>query len=84
MGTSQSVRTLRPVEEAIRTEIAGLKSGDVITAEQLARRLDLDETQVCIWLDLLVDEGRLIPEHHIVSEVEGAKPVIRYRVPLYR
>jgi hypothetical protein len=72
------------VEESIRAAVAQLKTGDVITAEQLARQLDLDESQVGVWLDLLADEGRLIPEHHVLAEAAGAAPIVRYRVPLYR
>jgi hypothetical protein len=71
------------VEEAIRAAVAGLKPGDVITAERLARRLDLDQAQVSTWLDLLAAEGRLIPEHRTLSEAAEAKPVVQYRVPEY-
>jgi len=71
------------VEEAIRAAVARLKPGDVVTAERLARQLDLEQTQVAAWLDLLAADGLLIPEHRVLSEAAHAKPVIQYRVPQY-
>jgi hypothetical protein len=69
------------MEQTIRDAVGQMKSGDSFTAEWLAHRLDLDESQVCIWLDLLADEGKLIPEHRVVSEFHGSKSVVHYRVP---
>jgi transcription initiation factor IIE alpha subunit len=70
------------MEDAVRVAVAALRPGDVITSEQLARTLGLDQNQVGIWLDLLAAEGLLIPEHRILSEAADAKPVIHFRVPL--
>ena len=70
------------MEEAVRAAVTGLRPGDVITPEQLARSLDLDQNEVGIWLDVLAAEGLLIPEHAILSEAAHAKPAIHYRVPL--
>ena len=69
------------MEEAVRAAVAALKPGDVMTSEQLARTLDLDQNLVGIWLDVLAGEGLLIPEHRILSEAAAAKAVIHYRIP---
>ena len=71
------------MEEAIRTAVASLKAGDVITAAQLAPRLHLDEKTIGIWLDVLAGEGRLIPEHSVLSEIHPGEHITRYRVPPY-
>jgi transcription initiation factor IIE alpha subunit len=69
------------MEEAVRVAVAALRPGDVITSEQLARSLDLDQNLVGIWLDVLAGEGLLIPEHRILSEAADAKPIIHFRIP---
>ena len=69
------------MEEAIRNAVAGLKPGEVVTAAQLAPRLDLDEKMVGIWLDVLAGEGRLIPEHRVLSEIHPGEHVVQYRIP---
>jgi hypothetical protein len=72
------------MEEAIRSAIGDLKPGEVITAEQLAHRLGLDQKTVGIWLDVLAGEGRLISEHRVLSEIRSDEShVVLYRVPPY-
>jgi DNA-binding GntR family transcriptional regulator len=70
------------MEEAVRNAVTGLRPGDVITAHQLARSLDLDRNEVGVLLDVLAAEGLLIPEHAILAEAAHAQPEIHYRVPL--
>jgi len=72
------------MEEAIRTAVGNLKPGEVITAEQLAHRLGLEQATVGMWLDVLAGEGRLISEHRVLSEIRsGDDHVVHYRVPPY-
>jgi len=72
------------MEDAIRAAVGKLKPGEVITADQLARRLDLDTKTVSMWLDVLAGEGRLVCEHRVLSEIrpEG-EHTLHYRVPPY-
>jgi hypothetical protein len=69
------------MEDAIRKAVASLKPGDVFTAAQLAPRLDLDEKAIGIWLDVLVGEGKLVPEHSVLSDIHPGEHVTRYRIP---
>jgi len=75
---------LAVVENEIRAAVAARRSGDVVTAQALADKLDLDPRLVGVWLDLLVAEGQVIPEHRVVSEAARAKPVVQYRIPFER
>jgi hypothetical protein len=69
------------MEDAIRTAVAQLKPGEVITASQLAPRLGLDENTIGMWLDVLCGEGKLIPEHSVLSDIHPGQHVTHYRVP---
>jgi DNA-binding transcriptional ArsR family regulator len=72
------------MEEAIRSAVGDLKPGDVITAEQLAHRLGLEQQTVGMWLDVLSGEGRLIRENRVLSDIRpDSKHVPSYRVPPY-
>jgi hypothetical protein len=72
------------MEQAVRAAVAEFRPGETITAADLAHRLGLEEQTVGIWLDVLAGEGRLIPEHRVLSEIRpDAKHVVCYRVPPY-